>query len=323
MSLAVAVPFGLASAVVYGTSIVVQHRVAQEQADDCGESAAGLLRLVKHPIFLLAIAGDFLGFLLQLVALSTGPVVVIQPLVVLMLPVSLLVSFLMGGHRPRFGDYVGVLGVLGGLAVFLALIGHPDEPVVPKSRYLAMTVVCVLVVAIALGLAVIGRNRTIRGAMYGATAGACFGTLAMLVDAASERLADRGVGGLFDSPRGLIPIVGMLLVGTTGMILTQMSFQVGALGATLPANLAADPLTAVLLGALVLREHIPFDAVHVVLYVLCLGAVVAGAVRLANPHEDDGGPPAEADTDTDTDTDVEADAPTGPRPTSPQPQAGG
>ena len=94
-------PSGSASAVVYGTSIVIQHRVAQEQADDEGVSAAGLLRLIKHPTFLLAIGGDFIGFLLQLVALSTGPVVIIQPLVVLMLPVSLLVSFLMGGHRPQ------------------------------------------------------------------------------------------------------------------------------------------------------------------------------------------------------------------------------
>ena len=93
-----AVPFGVASAVVYGTSIVVQHRTAQEHAGEGGDaSASGLLRMARNPAWLLAIAGDFVGFVLQIVALSAGPVVIIQPLVVLMLPVSLGVSFLLGG----------------------------------------------------------------------------------------------------------------------------------------------------------------------------------------------------------------------------------
>jgi hypothetical protein len=63
-----------------------------------------------------------------------------------------------------------------------------------------------------------------------------------------------------------------------------MSFQIGALGATLPANLAADPLTGVVLGAVLLKEHIPLTPGHLVAYVLCLAAVVLGAARLADPH---------------------------------------
>lgn len=286
MTIAVAVPFGVASAVVYGASIVVQHRVAQQEADECGATAAGLIRLVKHPIFLLAIAGDFIGFLLQIVALSTGPVVIIQPLVVLMLPVSLGVNFLMGGHRPRFGDYLGVVGVLGGLAVFLALIGQPGSGHIQRTRYLGMAIILVLVIGALLCLAVTGRNKTIRGATYGAVAGACFGTLAVLIDAVSGRISDHGLESLFDSPRGLVPMAGMLLCGMGGMILTQMSFQVGALGATLPANLATDPLTAVLLGAILLREHIPHSPAHIVAYAVCLAVVLAGAIQLADPKDD-------------------------------------
>lgn len=284
MSLAFAVPFGVGSAVVYGTSIVIQHQVAQAQADDEGASAAGLLRLVKHPTFLLAIGGDFIGFLLQLVALSTGPVVLIQPLVVLMLPVSLLVSFLMGGHRPRLGDYLGVLAILGGLAVFLLMVGHPGHENVPHARYLAGTIGLILVAGAIVAASVTGRNKTIRGAVYGGVAGAFFGTLAVMVDAASEQLSRRGVEGLLSSPRGLVPIISMVVVGTAGMVLTQMSFQVGALGATLPANLAMDPTVAVVLGAIVLREHLPHSPVHIGIYVLCLAAVVSGAIRLADPH---------------------------------------
>ena len=129
MSFVLAVPFGVASAVVYGTSIVVQHRTAQEHAGDGGDaSASGLLRLRAQPAWLLAIGGDFVGFVLQIVALSTGPVVIIQPLVVLMLPVSLGVSFLLGRPRGRSSATTSACsGVLGGLAVFLALVGKPGQ----------------------------------------------------------------------------------------------------------------------------------------------------------------------------------------------------
>ena len=62
--------------------------------------------------------------------------------------------------------------------------------------------------------------------------------------------------------RGVIPLIGIVLLGLCGIVLTQVSFQVGQLGATLPANSAVDPFTAVLIGALLLHEHIPLSALH-------------------------------------------------------------
>jgi drug/metabolite transporter (DMT)-like permease len=301
MSLTVAIPFGVGSAVVYGTSIVVQHRIAQEYAGEGGlASMSGLVKMLKHPTWLLAIAGDFLGFLLQIVALSTGPVVIVQPLVVLMLPVSLVVSAALGWHRPRTGDYLGVIGVVSGLAVFLALIGNPGAEHLPHPRNLALSVALVLAVGGVLCAAVVARNRTVRGAIYGAVAGGYFGMLAVLVDAASSRAADAGMHGLLATPKGFVPLVGIALLGIGGIVLTQMSFQIGALAATLPANLAADPLTAVLLGIVLLREHIPHGPWHLMAYSLSVVAVVAGAIRLADPEAgpiDPDPPPAESDAE--------------------------
>lgn len=285
VSLVVAVPFGVASAIVYGSSIVVQHRTASQHASEDGQaSAASLLKLLRSPVWLLAIGGDFIGFLLQLVALSTGPVVVIQPLVVLMLPVALFVSSLLGWHRPRRGDYLGVVGILGGLALFLALVGAPGPGHIPRVRYLGLTIIVVLLSGIVVCLVVAKFNRVIRGAVYGGVAGAYFGTLAVMVDAASDQLSRRGVHGLLTNPRGLVPIAGMILLGVAGIILTQLSFQIGALGATLPANLAADPLMAVALGVGLLREQVPLNWASLVAYACCLASVVAGAIRLADPR---------------------------------------
>lgn len=287
MSLWVAVPFGVASATVYGTSIVAQHRAASRHADADGQaSAAGLLRLVRDPTFLMAIGGDGVGFALQIVALALGVVVVIQPLVVLMLPVALAVSSLIGRRRPHRSELLGCAGVLAGLAVFLALVGRPAAEHVPDSRSLAIAVVAVLLAGIVLVSAVTGRSARVRGAMYGGVAGMYFGLLAVMVDAASQRASEAGVKALFTDGRGLVPLVGILLLGAGGIVLTQMSFQVGALGATLPASLAADPLTGVVFGALLLAERIPHTPIDVLVYVACLAAVVAGAIRLANPPQD-------------------------------------
>jgi hypothetical protein len=67
-----------------------------------------------------------------------------------------------------------------------------------------------------------------------------------------------------------------------GMTLTQISFQVGALAASFPANKSADPVAAVVLGAVLLHEKVPSGATHIAAYLLCLAAVTAGAVRLAS-----------------------------------------
>jgi hypothetical protein len=285
MSLAVAVPLGVASAIVYGTSIVFQHSEAYQHGKS---DTKGLLALLRNPRWLMAIGGDFIGFLLQIAALSAGSVVVIQPLVVLMLPVALVVGWLTGGPPPRVGDYLGSLAIIAGLGVFLVLIGTPGEGHVPRSRYIAMTVLIVLAVGLLACLAVTGRNAIIRGATYGAVAGAYFGTLGVMVDAASDRASADGWHGLLQTGRGLVPLMGIALLGIGGIVLTQVSFQVGALRATLPANLAADPFTAVIIGALLLREHVPLDAGHLIGYALCLAAVIAGAMQLAGqataPH---------------------------------------
>ena len=282
-SLVVAIPFAVASAAVFGTTIVVQHRVASEHSDEGEESAAGLLRLAKHPIFLLTIGGDLIAFLFQLIALASGPVVLIQPMVVLMLPVALGVSALLGGHHPTRGDYLGVLGVLGGLGVFLVLVGQPGGGHVPHSRYLGLAIIVVLATGAALGLAVARSAKVVRAATYGAIAGACAGTLAVMVDAASDQFSRRSWHGLFEHPRGLVPLAGIALCGIGSLVMTQISFQIGALGATLPANLSVDPLVAVLLGAVLLREHVPMSAGHLIAYVIALAAVLAGAIRLASP----------------------------------------
>src|ERR1700742_1049875 len=98
MSLLIAVPCGVAAAFAYGVSTAVEHSAAQDLSNGSRTQApaGGLLSLLSNPRWLMGIAGDTLGLVLQVIALSTGPVVLIQPLLVLALPISLPVARLFG-----------------------------------------------------------------------------------------------------------------------------------------------------------------------------------------------------------------------------------
>ncbi len=278
MSLAVAVPFGVAAAIAYGAATAVQHQAAHTgtgQAD-----ARKLVRLLRDPRWLLSIGGDVIGLVLQVIALATGPVVLIQPLLVLTLPVSLFVGYLLGGPTPRRGDYLACLSILGGLAVFFVLLGTPGEGHDPNPRSIVITVAVALLAGGTLCLLVSRQGANLRAGVYGGVAGAWFGTVGVLLNGAAKQFTDHGLHGLL-KPAGLVPLLGVAVIGVLGMTLTQVSFQVGALAASFPANKSTDPVAAVVLGAVLLHEHVPAGATHVIAYLLCLAAIVAGAVRLA------------------------------------------
>lgn len=279
VSLVVAIPFGVASAVAYGASTAVQHSAAHTGTGEA--DPRGLLRLVRDPRWLMSIGGDLFGFILQVVALSNGPVVLVQPLLVLTLPVSLFFGSLLSGTAPRRGDYAACAGILAGLTVFFLLLGTPQSGRLPSSHALEMTIVIELLAGAALIGLVHGRSSSVRAGVYGGVAGVWFGTLGVLINSIAVQYSHYGAHGLLTRADGLVPVVGLAVLGGLGIVLTQISFQVGALAASFPANKAADPVAAVVLGAVLLREHVPTGGLRVLVYVLCLAAIVTGAVRLA------------------------------------------
>jgi hypothetical protein len=102
----------------------------------------------------------------------------------------------------------------------------------------------------------------------------------VLVDACAAVWSRSGPFGLL-APGGLVPLVALLVLGGLSIALTQVAFRVGPLVAGFPANLTADPVVAVVLGALLLGERVPTDPWHLAGYAVAVGLVVVGAVRLA------------------------------------------
>ena len=282
MSLLVAVPCGVASAIAYGVATAVEHSAAQEvsKAADGEASAGGLLSLLKNPRWLMGAGGDTLGFVLQAIALSTGPVVLIQPLLVLALPISLPVSRWLGGPRPGRAQFISCAWIIVGLGAFFAIVGNPGDAD-PLDTRAAITVVAVAVAGAGAALVPFrGHSGTVKAAVYGTVSGALFGVVAVLVDAAAGSWKQHGIA-VFGRAEGLVPLVSLLALGAASLALTQVSYAVGPLAASFPGNLTADPVIAVLLGVVLLNEHIPESVLAVIAYLACLAAILYGAIRLA------------------------------------------
>ena len=76
-------------------------------------------------------------------------------------------------------------------------------------------------------------------------------------------------------------------MGATALATGQLSFQMGRLAASLPAQTITDPMVAVLLGPGVLGEHIALLRGRVVVHVVALAVIVAGVWELAHAEVGD------------------------------------
>jgi drug/metabolite transporter (DMT)-like permease len=278
VSLAVALPCAVMSAVAFGTATAVQHSAAYRQSGRADRRAA--LRLVRDPRWLAAVGGDAVGLVLQVTALATGPVLLVQPLLVLALPVALPVGRLLGGPAPSWRDYAACLGIVGSLTVFFVLVGDPGRASSLPAADAAWTSAAAAVAGAALLLGVRTVSSTVRAAVYGAVAGAWFGLVGVLLDAVTTTWQRTGPAGLTHA-NGWVLLACLLLLGAGTVVLTQVSFQVGTLAASFPANEATAPVVAVALGAALLHERLPLTPGHVTAYLLCVAVVAGGAVQLA------------------------------------------
>lgn len=282
MAIAVAVAAGAGSALAYGAATAGQHAAAYT-----GELNAGRLAdLARDPRWLLASLGDVVGVLLQVLALGNGAVVLVQPLLVLSLPVAVVLRSWFGAPPPTRGDLGNCLLLIGALSLFFILLGEPHRGrVLATSAAGWTTAVAVLVGALAI-VAFRSRRPVPRVIVFGAVAGSWFGVVSVLIEAVTAVWQADGLGG-FGAAAGLVPLAGVVLLSVLGYLLVQVGFQLGPLGASFPPNLILNPVVAVVLGTVLLGERVSLSGLRIPGYLLCLLLTARATIRLAGaapPH---------------------------------------
>ena len=276
MSLLVTTTAATVSAITYATAGVLQHRAARQAAPGRGLQLGLMARLLARPLWLAGIALDVVGLALHAVALSSGSLVIVQPLLVSGLLFALPASAVLEHRRHSRAEWGWAAVLVAALAAFLVASSPTAGHVPSDSDRLAAFTLCGSA-ACALVVVVASRSSRYRAALLGAVAGIAYGMTAALMKAAI------GIG-TGPHPAALLttwPLYLLVAVGGTALVVNQVAYQAGPLAASLPPITILDPVVAIILGVAVFDERLSTGAFAVVLEVLTFAVMAVATVELA------------------------------------------
>jgi len=248
----VAIMLVLLSAVTNAVALVLLRKATEAEEDRAKFSLRLLWLLVRRrPIWGAGIATIAVGFALQALALAHGPLSVVQLVILMELPFTLLLAWPVLGGRLRAGEWSAIAAMTVGLVVVLFSLaptgGNPFAPNLPTWLIgLALTTALVLV------LLAVGQRTgpAARTALFGVAAGAASGLIAVLVKA---------VVVAFDG--GFLAVIGtwqswvLIAAAIGGFLLLQNALQAGRLAASQPGITLANPAVALVWGIGLFHEH--------------------------------------------------------------------
>jgi hypothetical protein len=164
-----------------------------------------------------------------------------------------------------------------GLAVFLVMAeprgGHPQ---VTTQAWLPALLTWGGLAAVFAVLA--GRGSPVRrAALYAASSGIVWATLATFLKSATEVLATNGVPTML--VRG--SVYGVIVAGIAGTVLTQAALHYGPLAVSQPVMVIVNPFVSIILGVWLYGEHFVGGPLQIGLGAVGFGAMVVGVVFLA------------------------------------------
>ncbi|SPM36533.1 Permease of the drug/metabolite transporter (DMT) superfamily [Mycobacterium rhizamassiliense] len=272
---AIAIVAGLLAAFWAAVGIVVRQRVAQTVPAN-HDSSATMSSLLTSPLWWAGTLGAVAGYVFQALALAHGSLLLVQPLLVSSLLFALPLSArLCHQHISRL-DWGWAIVLTAALAVFV-LFGQPREghnrpPVPAWTMALALTVPLVIVCLVA-ARRTFGR---VRAMLLAVAVAVLLGMIAVLTKICTHRYAVGGWHGLVTVPAPYLLVA--LAVAVT--VVQNSAFHAGALQASVPIMLVGEPVVAVLLGVVVLGEHLAVRGSAALGLIVAVGAMVAATIAL-------------------------------------------
>jgi len=291
----IVVPAAVGSAAGFGLAGALQHTtMAQEPTR--GSMRLGLLRdLIGRPLWMASIGATIVASALQLLALSRGPVAMVQPLLVTGLLFAL---FFRSSFRRRMPPRWALLGAglcVVGLAAFLAISRPPGgAATVAPGETLLMGVVLGAALLACLGIA-LWRPGQVRSLALALGGGLLYGTSATIAKVATGIFLDGGIVALLLS----WPLYAMAVLGPGGFLMTQHAYRAHRYLAPAQAVITlTDPLISVTLGIVWLHERLRSSPLELAGQVLGLITVAAGVWLLAHHSASEAGANAENEPET-------------------------
>ncbi|MFI8100752.1 DMT family transporter [Streptomyces sp. NPDC086023] len=276
MHTAVAVVAALLSALSFGVASVVQQQAARQAPAQESLRLRLVLDLARQPVWLVGMVLVVFSYALQGLALTFGPLVLVQPLAATDLVFALPLLAWRHGLPLSRQDLAGIVCTAGGVAMFLAVLPpSPEGTAIPAARQW-LPVLLAVGSAVVL-LAEIGRRSraTTRTALFAIAAALTFALLDSVTKSAAGRFRTEG----FEAVGHWEPYT-VVLVGVIGLILSQSAYQAGSLAISLPLIDCLEPVGAVLIGVAVFGEQLATSTWALAVQALGAATAVTGIVIL-------------------------------------------
>ena len=271
------VVLALLAACANALSSVLQRRAARQIPGDAALSLQFLERLLRSRAWYPGILALIAGFLLQAAALSQTRLSVVEPLLIVELPLTLVLASLILGGRLRARDWSALTAVTVGLAGLLAAARPSGGNAAAVSAW--HWILCAIAAAAAIGallLAALRSGGALRGALLGAVAGIGFGLTAALIKVCAVELQS-GPAKLLSSWAPYATVA----CGIGSVLIFNNAVHVGTLLAVQPAVTLGDPIASVLLGVALFGEHLRTGTL-LAPEILAIAAIAAGTFALAH-----------------------------------------
>ena len=266
----------LASAVFIAIGIVVRQRATMDVPDHQGVSAVMVTTLLRRPLWWAGTGAAVTGYAFQAVALAFGSLLFVAPLLVSALLFALPLSARLANRRVTRTEWGWALLLTLALGVFVALARAAPGDYEGSERPAVAVAAVALAVAVAT-VPVAPRLSGWRRALLLATAvGVLFGVVSVLTKIVMNTVTEGASARLLTSPVVYV----LALVGVVATLLQQSAFHAGSLQASVPAMLVLEPVVAVLLGQIVLGEHLVVNPPTAVVLGIALAAMAAATIAL-------------------------------------------
>jgi drug/metabolite transporter (DMT)-like permease len=267
MKFGAAIIAAIGAAMCFAVAAILQQESAQRVSEDKSLSLRLLADLLRRRKWLAGIGFLLAGFGLQALALSYGPVALVQPIIVTELAFAIPLAMWRRHRRAGRQEWIGITSVVAGVAIFLWAASPTAGTANPSGEAWLTSLLPVATVALAAVLVAARRHDRTRPMLLGVAAGLSFGVLAILTKVTTYLLSkDLGQAFLHWQPYAAIG------VGIVALVVSQSAYQAGPLAYSLPFVDILEPVVAVLIGETVLGEEL-----HVSGGILAVEAI-AGAV---------------------------------------------
>jgi drug/metabolite transporter (DMT)-like permease len=281
----IGIPLALLGAVFMSFGALYQHRGVQKverltnSSGSAGLNGSQLLSLLKRPSWVVGTVMLGLAIVCQLAALTFAPLILVQPLGAISLVITTLLNARITGVKPTRRSVLSIILCVGGILAFVtvAALVATEEPIDQGQLITILALLAgVLLISAVVWMLV---RKGAKPLFYIAASGIIYGFVATLAKVVISRIQNGDFEWLT-----LLCLVGLITATAVGAYFVQTAYSVGPPDLVIAGLTVIDPIVAVIIGIVILREAATAPWPAFVGFVVAGAIAVYGVTSLARNH---------------------------------------